>query len=240
MRWVSYIPLLLLLAVPARAAGEASIAGVVRDSNGHALADVDVQVQSESTGARWKTRSDDDGRFAVAGIAAGRYKATVRMPGFRTIARVGVEVGADRDVALDFAMELLGLHEVITVVSGNDALDRSNGDSLTLTRDGPGAAQLDASLRREFPLYRGMSLEVGLNVFNVLNHPAFADPAPFLSSPFFGQSTSMQNLMLGAGGPNTGSPPLFQTGGARSVEFSFRLSHRDSRLRADRYRSSSC
>jgi len=89
---------------------------------------------------------------------------------------------------------------------------------------GNGLAQLDASLHREFPLYRGMSLEVGLNVFNVLNHPAFADPAPFLSSPFFGQSTSMQNLMLGAGGPNTGSPPLFQTGGARSLEFSFRLS----------------
>ena len=158
MRWAPYIPLLLLLAVPARAAGEASIGGVVRDSNGHALADVDVQVQSESTGARWKTRSDDDGRFAVAGIAAGRYKATVRMPGFRTIARVGVEVGADRDVALDFAMELLGLHEVITVVSGNDALDRSNGDSLTLTRDGPGASlpTNGRDLRASFDLLPGV------------------------------------------------------------------------------------
>jgi hypothetical protein len=88
---------------------------------------------------------------------------------------------------------------------------------------GNGLAQLDASLRREVPLPRQVSLEVSVNVFNVLNHPAFANPVPFLSSPFFGQPTSMQNLMLGSGTPNTGLPPLFQTGGARAGEFSFRF-----------------
>ena len=89
---------------------------------------------------------------------------------------------------------------------------------------GNGLFQIDASLRREFALVHGISGQIGLNMFNVLNHPAFADPVPYLSSPWFGQSTSMQNLMLGAGSPNTGLPPLFQTGGARSVEFSFRVS----------------
>ncbi len=89
---------------------------------------------------------------------------------------------------------------------------------------GNGLAQLDASLRREFPLFRQLSLEVSVNVFNVLNHPAFANPVPFLSSPYFGRPTSMQNLMLGSGTPNTGLPPLFQTGGARAGEFSFRFS----------------
>jgi hypothetical protein len=84
--------------------------------------------------------------------------------------------------------------------------------------------QVDASLHREFALFHGFSLEVGLNVFNVLNHPAFGDPVPFLSSPWFGQSTSMQNLMLGSGSANTGLPPLFQNGGPRSAEFSFRVS----------------
>jgi hypothetical protein len=89
---------------------------------------------------------------------------------------------------------------------------------------GNGLTQIDAALRRTFELSRGMGLEVGLNIFNVLNHPAFADPVTFLSSPWFGQSTSMQNLMLGSGTPNTGMPPLFQTGGARSAEISLRLS----------------
>jgi hypothetical protein len=85
-------------------------------------------------------------------------------------------------------------------------------------------AQVDVSLHREFSVFRGISLELGLNVFNVLNHPAFADPVPFLSSPWFGQSTSMQNLMLGSGSANTGLPSLFQTGGPRSAELSFRVS----------------
>lgn len=89
---------------------------------------------------------------------------------------------------------------------------------------GNGLTQLDASLRREFPIVRGLSLEVGVNVFNVLNHPTFADPVRFLSSAWFGQSVSMQNLMLGSGTPNTGLAPLFQTGGARSAEFSARIS----------------
>jgi hypothetical protein len=89
---------------------------------------------------------------------------------------------------------------------------------------GNGLTQIDASLRRNFVLFRGIRLDAGLNIFNVLNHPQFADPVAFLSSPWFGQSTSMQNLMLGTGSPNTGMSPLFQTGGSRSAELSLRLS----------------
>jgi hypothetical protein len=103
----------------------------------------------------------------------------------------------------------------------------ANGAQGSLGRDaiyGNGLLQLDLSLRREFAIYRRSSLEASLNMFNVPNHPAFADPVPYLSSPWFGQSTSMQNLMLGSGTANTGLSPLFQAGGARSVELSFRFS----------------
>ncbi|MEI9973159.1 MAG: carboxypeptidase-like regulatory domain-containing protein [Ignavibacteriota bacterium] len=103
----------------------------------------------------------------------------------------------------------------------------ANGLTGTLGRNtisGNAMSQIDLSLRREIPIFRRLSAEIGINVFNVLNHPAFADPVPFLASPWFGQSTSMQNMMLGSGSPNTGLPPLFQTGGPRSAEFSFRIS----------------
>jgi hypothetical protein len=103
----------------------------------------------------------------------------------------------------------------------------ANGQQGSLGRNaiyGNGLAQIDVSLRRTFGLFWGIRLDAGVGIFNVLNHPAFADPIPFLSSPLFGQSTSMQNLMLGSGTPNTGMPPLFQTGGSRSAELSFRLS----------------
>jgi hypothetical protein len=100
------------------------------------------------------------------------------------------------------------------------------GQQGTLGRNaiyGNGLTQVDLSLRRGFELSRGTAFEIGLNVFNVLNHPAFADPVPFLSSPLFGQSISMQNLMLGSGTPSTGLPPLFQSGGSRSAELTLRF-----------------
>ncbi|MGH9656781.1 MAG: carboxypeptidase-like regulatory domain-containing protein [Bryobacteraceae bacterium] len=89
---------------------------------------------------------------------------------------------------------------------------------------GNGLAQLDLSICKRFEASDGISFETGLNVFNLLNHPAFANPVPFLSNPLFGQSASMQNLMLGSGTPNTGLSPLFQSGGPRSAEFFFRFS----------------
>lgn len=104
--------------------------------------------------------------------------------------------------------------------------DPSPGKKGTLGRNsiyGNGLAQLDASFRREFALPRAMSLQVGLNVFNALNHPSFSDPVSYRSSPLFGQSISMQNLMLGLGTPNGGLPALFQTGGSRSAELMLRF-----------------
>jgi hypothetical protein len=44
-----------------------------------------------------------------------------------------------QELRLDFSMQLLALHEFVTVVGGRDDLDPSGGDSLLVTRDGPGS-----------------------------------------------------------------------------------------------------
>jgi hypothetical protein len=62
-----------------------------------------------------------------------------------------------------------------------------------------------------------------MEAYNALNHSNFADPIPFLSSPLFGQSSSMLNLMLGTGSPGSGLAPIFQSGGARSLRFVLRF-----------------
>lgn len=141
MRFLAFLTgSLLLFAGCGFAAEQSGIFGVVRDVTGHVLPDIDLQVQSESTGARWRVRSNDDGRYAVEGLPPGRYKVTVRMPGFRTVSRVGVVLDVRQGLPLDFAMELLGLHEVITVVGGRDDMDPAGGDSLLVTRGSAGAA----------------------------------------------------------------------------------------------------
>jgi hypothetical protein len=88
---------------------------------------------------------------------------------------------------------------------------------------GFGMSQLDLALRREFFVKEQRTLQLRIEAFNALNHANFADPIRFLSSPLFGQSTSMLNLMLGTGSPSSGLAPIFQAGGARSARIMLRF-----------------
>jgi Carboxypeptidase regulatory-like domain len=88
---------------------------------------------------------------------------------------------------------------------------------------GFGMWQADLSLHREFRLADRRAFELRVEAFNALNHPNFADPVRYLNSPYFGQSTSMLNLMLGTGSPGSGLAPMLQTGGPRSLEATVRF-----------------
>jgi hypothetical protein len=104
--------------------------------------------------------------------------------------------------------------------------DAANARQGTLGRNairGFGTHQVDLALRREFKLEPRVALQLRIEAFNAFNHPNFADPVRFLSSPLFGTSTSMLNLMLGTGSPGSGLAPVYQSGGPRSVQVSLRL-----------------
>jgi hypothetical protein len=88
---------------------------------------------------------------------------------------------------------------------------------------GFGMSQLDLAVRREWKWKERRTIEARLEAFNALNEANFADPVHYMSSPVFGQSTSMLNLMLGTGSPGSGLSPLLQTGGARNVQGSVRF-----------------
>jgi hypothetical protein len=92
-------------------------------------------------------------------------------------------------------------------------------DSIT----GFGLGQVDLALGREFALREDSMVEFRVEAFNVPNHSQFGDPVRFLSSPLFGQSTSMLNLMLGSGTPHSGIAPAFQTGGPRVLQITLRF-----------------
>jgi hypothetical protein len=90
--------------------------------------------------------------------------------------------------------------------------------------NGFGMSQFDLALRREFSMGEKRSVQLRIEAYNAFNHPNFADPIRFLASPLFGQSPSMLNLMLGTGSPGSGLAPLFQSGGARSLQIAIRFS----------------
>jgi hypothetical protein len=76
---------------------------------------------------------------------------------------------------------------------------------------GFGTTQRDMTIRRQFRLTAGTSLQTRVDVFNVLNHPNLGGHS--LSSPQFEQSTPMLAGFLGRGGQGAGVNPLYQIGG---------------------------
>jgi hypothetical protein len=72
------------------------------------------------------------------------------------------------------------------------------GDSGRFAYRGPGYIQFDSEVSRTFPLHERLNLDLRLEAFNVLNHPAFAAPGSTgnlgstssLVSATFGQVTS--------------------------------------------------
>src|SRR5262245_50813870 len=101
------LPIILLCFAAAIYAEPVGISGHVQDRTGNALAGVTIQVQSESTGSRWRTESSDDGGYSIAGLPPGQYKVTARLGGFRTVSRLGVTLDPGAAAEIDFVMELL-------------------------------------------------------------------------------------------------------------------------------------
>jgi hypothetical protein len=83
---------------------------------------------------------------------------------------------------------------------------------------GLGFDQIDLSVARRFALGERLKLQFRADAFNVFNHPNFTNPTAFVEfgAPFL-QSMSMLNQGLG------GLNPLFQEGGPRSLQLSFKL-----------------
>jgi len=104
----------------------------------------------------------------------------------------------------------------------------------TLARDalrGFGSQELDATLRRDFPIHEQIHLEFRADVFNLLNHPNFGNPTnTTFSSSFpqgFGLSLTTLNNFLGTGNATGGGAggfnPLYSLGGPRSIQLSLKL-----------------
>lgn len=84
---------------------------------------------------------------------------------------------------------------------------------------GFGLTQVDFSVGRRFPIREQLNLQLRADLFNIFNHPNFADPAPRIvgGNLLDGQATQMLNRGLG------GLSPIYQVGGPRSVQLSLRL-----------------
>lgn len=85
--------------------------------------------------------------------------------------------------------------------------------------------ETDLTARRSFHISERFKLLFRADLFNLFNHPNFANPNDILGRSFFGQSTAMANSSVGGSGSsgNSALNSAFQTGGPRTAQLSLKL-----------------
>ena len=106
---------LVLLALPAQAQVTAAISGIVTDPTGGAVARAIVEAKEQQTGFVRSTVTDTRGRYDLVALPVGKYKVTVQKKGFKTAVRLEITLTAAEQAVMNFALQLGGVKEELTV-----------------------------------------------------------------------------------------------------------------------------
>ena len=107
-----------------------------------------------------------------------------------------------------------------TVIDPNSGLQLGFGNQSRNQYRGPGYFNTDFNVLKAFTIRENAKLRLGLQFFNLFNHPNFAPPVSNIENPEFGQVTSTVNVptsILGSFLGGDASPRLIQLHG----EFTF-------------------
>jgi hypothetical protein len=125
------------LLLPAGAAAQAAIAGVVRDTTGAALPGVTVEAASPALIERVRTvATDGAGQYRIVDLRPGTYEAIFSLQGFKTIRRSGILLEGNFTAPVNADLELGTLDETITVTGESPVVDVvSNRSTVVVNRD---------------------------------------------------------------------------------------------------------
>ena len=117
VRFLSIGCVLLLLPVAAWAqASSGAIGGIVRDASGGVLPGVTVEASSPALIERVRTAvTDSQGLYQIVDLRPGVYTVSFTLPGFSTLRREGVDLGAGFTATVNAELRVGGIEETITV-----------------------------------------------------------------------------------------------------------------------------
>lgn len=123
--------------MPAAAAAQSSIAGIVRDASGGVLPGVSVEASSPALIERTRTvTTDAQGRYAIVDLRPGLYKVMFALLGFTTFVRDGIDLPANFTATVNADLRIGAIEESITVTGDSPLVDVSNAQrTAVLKRD---------------------------------------------------------------------------------------------------------
>lgn len=91
-----------VLSAPASAAAQSAVTGTVTDDAGRVLPDVTVEATSGGfVEGRRTVVTDGAGRYALTDLRPGEYALAFTLPGFATVRRDGLVLGAAATLSID-------------------------------------------------------------------------------------------------------------------------------------------
>jgi outer membrane cobalamin receptor len=117
-----------------------------------------VVIVEGPTAAPRTVSSDATGHYAITGLTPGRYHVRASSPGLRS-SPYTVDVGADREVALDLSLRLTAIDEALVVTASQVAGVRSRLPDSTTVITGA-----DLQVRQQFSLTQALRTVPGLTL----------------------------------------------------------------------------
>jgi hypothetical protein len=93
----------------------ASIEGVVKDTTGAVVPGATVTVTNIDTGSQRVVTTDSSGLYRAVLLPLGTYRVKVEMPNFKAMERTGIGLSAGDTPVVNFALEVGGVQEVVSV-----------------------------------------------------------------------------------------------------------------------------
>ena len=118
-----------LVARPAQAQSDASLAGTVRDISGAAIPAASIHIESLETGNQRELLTDDAGRFRALSLAVGQYDLTADKAGFRSERRTGIVLVVGQQEELDLTLKVGDVHQVVEVSADPGVLAATTEDT---------------------------------------------------------------------------------------------------------------
>jgi hypothetical protein len=134
-RWCATLALVCaaVLLLPAAAAAQASVSGLVTDTSGAVLPGVTVEVASPALIEQTRTAiTDGAGRYRITALRPGTYSITFTLPGFATVKREGIELQGAFDAQVNTELRVGALEETVTVSGVSPVVDVRNTRAQTV------------------------------------------------------------------------------------------------------------
>ena len=144
----------LLWLVPATASAQfgSGIQGTVTDSQQALVPEATIRVTNTTTGVTRDAVTSADGVYRVLSLGPGAYRIEVEKPGFVRAQRESVNLGISETIRVDFALELSGVSETVTVATIAPLVE---------TEQGRVSGRVDRTQLQELPLS-------GRNLYNLI------------------------------------------------------------------------